>query len=159
MERAPATTRDDYRYFMTIQTRWMDNDAYGHVNNVVYYSFFDTAVNRFLTDQSLIGGGEYGLIGLVVGTQCQYFTPISFPDEVTIGVSVASIGRTSVRYNVAVFRQDDFSASAQGQFIHAYVDCLARRPAVLPEGFRRKLESVTVQGGAKGFEAESQPTS
>ncbi|NGM87849.1 acyl-CoA thioesterase [Parapusillimonas sp. SGNA-6] len=145
MERTAASTRDNYRYFMTIQTRWMDNDAYGHVNNVVYYSFFDTAVNRFLTEHNLIDGGENGLIGLVVGTQCQYFSPISFPDEVTVGVSVASVGRTSVRYNVAVFRQDDLTASAQGHFIHAYVDSPGRRPAVLPEDFRRKLDAVTVQ--------------
>lgn len=146
MERTAATTRDDYRYFITIQTRWMDNDAYGHVNNAVYYSFFDTAVTRFLTDQNLIDNGEDGLIGLVVGTQCQYLSSISFPDELTVGVSVASIGRTSVRYNVAVFRANALSASAQGQFIHAYVDGKARRPAALPEDFRRKLESATVDG-------------
>jgi acyl-CoA thioester hydrolase len=144
MERTAASTRDNYRYFMTIQTRWMDNDAYGHVNNVVYYSFFDTAVNRFLTEHNLIDGGENGLIGLVVGTQCQYFSPISFPDEVTVGVSVASVGRTSVRYNVAVFRQGASTASAQGSFIHAYVDGQARRPIALPEDFRRKLESIMV---------------
>lgn len=147
MDRTAATTRDDYRYFITIQTRWMDNDAYGHVNNTVYYSFFDTAVNRFLTDQDLIHSSDDGLIGLVVGTQCQYLAPISFPDEITVGVSVASIGRTSVRYNVAVFRQNALSASAQGQYIHAYVDSKARRPAALPEGFRRKLESATVKSG------------
>jgi acyl-CoA thioester hydrolase len=148
MERTAATTRDDYRYFTTIQTRWMDNDVYGHVNNVVYYSFFDTAVNRYLIEQQLIDSNENGLIGLVVGTQCQYFAPISFPDEITVGVSVASIGRTSVRYNVAVFRQDSLQAAAQGHFIHAYVDCKARRPAVLPDDFRRKLESIAVKSSS-----------
>jgi len=148
MERTAATTRDHYRYFTTIQTRWMDNDVYGHVNNVVYYSFFDTAVNRFLIEQRLIDSGANGLVGLVVGTQCQYFAPISFPEEVTIGVSVASIGRTSVRYNVAVFRQDALLAAAQGHFIHAYVDSKARRPADLPDDFRCKLESIAVKSSS-----------
>ena len=141
MERELPSTRDAYQYFTPIQTRWMDNDAYGHVNNVVYYSFFDTALTKFLIERGLIGAGNDGPIGLVVSTQCQYFVPISFPSEVVIGLSVAAVGNSSVRYNLAAFENDALSASAQGQFVHVYVTQDSRRPVALPSGFQQKLKA------------------
>ena len=139
MNRAIPTTRDAYRHFINVPTRWMDNDAYGHVNNVVYYSYFDTAVTKFLMDLELLGPQGSALIGLVVSTQCQYFAPLSFPDEVVVGLAVATIGNSSVTYHLAAFKIYGSTAVAQGQFIHVYVDEESRLPVKLPPDFRQKL--------------------
>jgi acyl-CoA thioester hydrolase len=140
--RAQAKTRDHYRVFRTIGTRWSDNDIYGHVNNVVYYSWFDTAVNAWLIERGAldIHGGE--VIGLVVETQCNYFAPLAFPQAVEAGLRVAHLGSSSVRYEVGLFAQDSDSAAACGHFVHVYVDRETRRPVPLPAALKSALESI-----------------
>lgn len=137
-----ASGRADYPHFHAIQTRWMDNDVYGHVNNVVYYSWFDTAVNHFLMTRQALDIPNGAVIGLVIETHCNYFAPVSFPDAVQVGVRVASIGNSSVRYEVGIFREQDELAAAQGHFIHVYVDAAARRPVQVPAAMRAVLQSI-----------------
>ena len=122
----------------------MDNDVYGHVNNVVYYSYFDTVVNQYLIEEGALEIERSQVIGLVVETRCQYFAPVTFPDVVTAGLRVAKLGNSSVRYEIGLFRNDEDSASAQGHFIHVYVDRTARRPAALPAPMRAALERIKV---------------
>jgi len=138
---APAP-RESYRHFMPLTTRWMDNDVYGHVNNVVYYSFFDTAVNRYLVDAGVldIHGGD--VIGLVVETHCNYFAPLAFPQTIEAGLRVARIGTSSVRYEVGLFAQGEAQTAAHGHFVHAYVDRATRRPVPLPAAFTRALQAI-----------------
>ena len=140
--RPQAKARDHYRVFRTIGTRWSDNDIYGHVNNVVYYSWFDTAVNAWLIERGAldIHGGE--VIGLVVETQCNYFAPLAFPQAVEAGLRVAHLGSSSVRYEVGLFAQDSDSAAACGHFVHVYVDRETRRPVPLPAALKSALESI-----------------
>jgi acyl-CoA thioester hydrolase len=134
--------RDAYRHFTRIATRWADNDAYGHVNNTVYYEWFDTAVNRWLVEQGLldIEGGDP--IGLVVETGCSYFAPLAFPEEVEIGLAVERLGTSSVTYRIGVFAAGSPQAAAQGHFTHVYVGRENRRPAPLPDEWRRTLETL-----------------
>ena len=134
--------REEFVWFDRIATRWMDNDVYGHVNNVVYYSFFDTAVNRFLIENAKldIHGGE--TIGLVVETACRYHAPLGFPVQVEAGVRVARIGNSSVRYEVGIFEAGASEASADGHFVHVYVDRESRRPTPVSDGMRRALETL-----------------
>lgn len=134
--------RSAYRAFRTITTRWMDNDIYGHMNNVVHYSLFDTAVNGWLIEQKVldIHGGDQ--IGLVVETGCRYFGELAFPDVVTAGIRVAQIGSSSVRYEVGLFRNDEEAAAAEGFFIHVYVDRQTRRPKPLNAALRAALEAI-----------------
>ncbi|HLT27476.1 MAG TPA: thioesterase family protein [Zeimonas sp.] len=134
--------RDAYRHFCAITTRWMDNDAYRHVNNVVYYSFFDTAVNRYLIEAGALDIERSEVVGLVVETNCHYFRPVAFPDRVTAGLRVARIGNSSVRYELAIFREDEPLACAQGHFVHVYVDRRSNRPVALPAALRDALERV-----------------
>lgn len=134
--------RGAYRAFRRITTRWMDNDAYRHINNVVYYSFFDTAVNAHLIEAGVLDIAESPVIGLVVETQCAYFSPIAFPDTVDAGLRVARLGGSSVRYEVALFRNDDETASAQGHFVHVYVDRETSRPTALPPRLREVLTAL-----------------
>ncbi len=141
-ERARPHARSTYRHFLPIQTRWMDNDPYGHVNNVVYYSWFDTVVNEYLIRSGVLDIGRGQVIGLVVETQCHYFRELAFPDPVTAGLRVARIGNSSVRYEIAIFGAGDDEASAQGHFVHVYVDRATRRPAPLPAALRHALESI-----------------
>ena len=137
-------TRGAYRAFRPITTRWMDNDVYGHVNNVVYYSWFDTAVNAWLIEQGVldIHGGE--TIGLVIETQCNYFASLAFPQNIEAGIRVGRLGNSSVRYEVGLFAQDGQAAAAQGHFVHVYVDRQTRRPAPLPASLRAALQQLTV---------------
>ena len=137
------STRDDYRYLTTIDTRWMDNDAYGHVNNVVYYSFFDTAVNRWLIECGVLDIAQSAAIGLVVETQCRYLAPLTFPDRVTAGLRIAHLGRSSVRYELGLFRNDDVHAAAAGHFVHVYVDRESRRSVPIPETVRLEMQRLT----------------
>jgi len=141
--RAEADKRSDYRYFHPITTRWMDNDAYGHVNNVVYYSWFDTVVNQFLIANGVLDVERSPVIGLVIETSCNYFASVAFPDKVSAGLRVARLGNSSVRYEVGIFRNDEDSASAQGHFVHVYVDRSSRRPAPIPEDMRALLQTIT----------------
>lgn len=140
----PRQTRDDYRHFHTITTRWMDNDVYAHVNNVVYYSWFDTVVNAWLLEQKVLDFVASPTVGLVVETNCSYFSSIAFPDLVRAGLRVTRLGTSSVRYEVGLFANDNAEASAQGYFIHVYVDRVTRRPVPLPDDLRRALETIEV---------------
>ena len=142
MSKTPPPNRQEFRHFLTVPTRWMDNDAYGHVNNVVYYSFFDTAVNRFLIDRGVLRIESSPVIGLVVETGCRYHRPLAFPDTVEVGIRVAHLGTSSVRYELGVFRQGDDTAAAEGHFVHVYVDRDARTPTPLPAELRAVLESI-----------------
>jgi len=142
MDRVLPTTRSDYRHFCTIQTRWMDNDAYGHVNNATYYSFFDTAIALFLDSCDRQIGEKTALVRVVVSSQCQYFAPVSFPNAVTVGIATAALGRSSVRYAVAVFEGDCPTAAAQGEFVHVYVDQDTRRPMEIPAQLRERLAAL-----------------
>jgi acyl-CoA thioester hydrolase len=136
--------RDTYRHFQAIPTRWMDNDVYGHVNNVVYYSYFDTVVNQYLIQQRALDIDNSQVVGLVVETGCQYFAPIAFPDLVTAGLRVAKVGNSSVRYEIGIFRNGEEGGSAQGFFVHVYVDRITRRPAPLPAALRAAAERILV---------------
>ncbi len=144
MSRPCADGRDQYRYFRHITTRWMDNDIYAHVNNVNYYSWFDTAVNGYLMQQQVLDLHHAPVVGLVVETSCQYLAPIAFPDDVYAGVRVARLGTSSVRYEVGLFRNNESRASAQGHFIHVYVDRDSRRPVALPENLRTALSQLVL---------------
>jgi acyl-CoA thioester hydrolase len=137
-----AKQRSDFQHFHAITTRWMDNDAYGHVNNVVYYSWFDTVVNQFLIANGVLDIENSGVIGLVIETQCNYLASVAFPDVVTAGVSVSKLGNSSVRYEVGIFKNDEGSASAQGHFVHVYVDRNTRRPATIPDDMRALLQTI-----------------
>ena len=139
---AQAEKRFDYKHFHTITTRWMDNDVYGHVNNVIYYSWFDTAVNQFLIVNGALDIERSPVVGLVIETQCNYFAPVSFPDRITIGIRVAKLGNSSVRYEVGVFREEEEAVSAQGHFVHVYVGRDTRRPVALPDKLRTVLQSI-----------------
>lgn len=144
-ERAAPSPRAAYKVFRTIQTRWMDNDMYGHMNNVVHYSLFDTAVNGWLIEEGLLTPGTSDQIGLVVETGCRYHAEMMFPDVITAGIRVARIGGSSVRYEVGLFRNDEETASAEGFFIHVYVDRHTRRPRPLSDRMRDALDAILVQ--------------
>ncbi len=139
--RAPEP-RSAFRAFKAIGTRWMDNDLYGHVNNVVYYSWFDTAVNAHLIEQGAldIHGGQ--TIGLVIETQCNYFAPLAFPQAVDAGIRVAHVGTSSVRYELGLFAADEPLSAASGHFVHVYVDRATRRPVPLPQRMREVLQAL-----------------
>lgn len=139
---SPERRRDDYRYFAPIQTRWMDNDAYRHVNNVTYYSYFDTIVNGFVIEAGALDIEKSPVIGLVVETGCRYFSPAAFPDRLEGGLCVAKIGTSSVRYEIGIFRDGVAAPCAEGHFIHVYVDRETRRPAPLPAPLRAALEKI-----------------
>jgi acyl-CoA thioester hydrolase len=143
-ERASAHKRAQYRHFLPIQTRWSDNDAYGHVNNVVYYSWFDTVVNEYLIASGALDIQTSTIVGLVVETQCNYFSELAFPQRVDAGMRVAHAGRSSVRYELALFGADADAASAQGHFVHVYVDRASRRPAPLPPPLRAAVERLRI---------------
>ncbi len=134
--------RSAYRVFRSIGTRWMDNDVYGHVNNVVYYSWFDTAVNAWLIEQGALDIHHGEVIGLVIETQCNYFEPLAFPQTVHAGLRVGHLGRSSVRYEVGLFADRGTTTAAAGHFVHVYVDRLTRRPVPLPPSLKRVLEAL-----------------
>ncbi len=142
MNRTEPEQHRAYRHFQLIPTRWMDNDVYGHVNNVIYYSYFDTTVNQYLIESGVLDIERSTVIGLVVETRCQYFSPITFPDAVNSGLRVATLGNSSVRYEIGLFRNGEEAAAAQGYFVHVYVDRATRRPAPLPAAMRAALEKI-----------------
>ena len=141
-DRPQAEPREAYRAFRTITTRWMDNDQYGHINNVVYYSWFDTAVNAHLIEQGVLDTAAGQVIGFVVETQCHYFAPLAFPQDVEAGIRVAHIGGSSVRYEVGLFAAGAPLTAAKGHFVHVYVDRATQRPVPLPAGMRAVLERL-----------------
>ncbi|MEM5498867.1 thioesterase family protein [Paraglaciecola mesophila] len=143
-DKKSAPTRSDFRYFDTIDTRWSDNDVYGHVNNVAYYSFFDTVVNRLLIDNGWLHLDGRGPIGLVVETRCQYYASVSYPAVLDIGLTVLKLGNSSVVYQLAVFSEGSEQASAVGQFVHVYVDRPSHMPTPLPTDLRAGLNHYLV---------------
>ena len=140
--RPHAEPRSAYRHFMPIQTRWADNDAYGHVNNVVYYGWFDTAVNGYLIEAGALDIHAGEVIGMVIETRCNYFASLAFPQKVEAGLRVGHVGRSSVRYEVGLFAHGAPQTAAAGHFIHVYVDRVTRRPVELPEALRAALQPL-----------------
>lgn len=134
-------TRADYAYALELPTRWNDNDVYGHINNAVYYEYFDTVVNHWLIDNGLLTIGQSETIGLVVETGCAYFAPLTFPDPVTARLRVTKIGGSSVRYEIGLFGNDE-TAAARGHFVHVYVDEKTRRPTPISAIMRTKLGEI-----------------
>ncbi|RST55663.1 acyl-CoA thioesterase [Variovorax sp. MHTC-1] len=134
--------RSRYRAFRSIPTRWADNDMYGHVNNVVYYGWFDTAVNALLIERGVLDIHQGDTIGFVVETQCNYFAPLAFPQTVEAGVRVAHVGSSSVRYEIALFAEGAETAAAQGHFVHVYVDRATQRPVALPPALKAVVDEL-----------------
>ena len=143
--RPQPESRSAYKAFRTIGTRWMDNDVYGHVNNVVYYSFFDTAVNGYLIEAGALDIERSEVIGLVVETRCNYYAPLAFPASVDAGLRVTHLGKRSVRYEVGLFAADAETSAAGGHFVHVYVDRATRRPAALPPTLVDALQPLVVE--------------
>jgi len=141
-ERPQPEARDAYRRFMRLATRWMDNDVYGHVNNVVYYSLFDTAVNGYLIEAGALDIHRGEVIGLVVETHCNYFAPIEFPKAIDAGIRVGRIGGSSVRYEIGLFAEGEPMSAARGHFIHVYVDRATRRPTALTSALNNALQGL-----------------
>jgi acyl-CoA thioester hydrolase len=138
------TPRSAFAHFCAIPTRWMDNDVYGHVNNVHYYSYFDTAVNKLLVERGVLDIHKGDTVGFVVETGCQYFAPVVFPDTVHVGVRVAKLGNSSVRYEIALYRNNDPLPAAAGHFVHVYVDRASNRPVPIPDATRALLTTLQV---------------
>ncbi|WP_313706013.1 thioesterase family protein [Massilia sp.] len=136
------TPRSAFPHMVALPTRWMDNDSYGHVNNVNYYSFFDTAVNRYLIDRGVLDIHKDDIVGFVVETGCSYFSSISFPDLIHVGVRVAKLGNSSVRYEIALYRNDDPLPAAAGHFVHVYVDRRSNKPVPIPDAVRAILQTL-----------------
>ncbi|HEX5959098.1 MAG TPA: thioesterase family protein [Hyphomicrobiaceae bacterium] len=142
--RAPPERRAAYRHFLEITTRWNDNDSYRHVNNAVYYEYFDTVVNEYLIANGVLDLERSAIIGLAVETQCRFFNPIAFPARVHAGLRVAHLGNSSIRYEIGLFCDDQPTASAQGHFVHVYVDRASNRPVQLPDALRAALAALMV---------------
>ena len=142
MSRGQSATRAEYKVWRRFSTRWADNDAYGHVNNTVYYQWFDSAVNAWLVERGLLDIGTGDPIALVVETRCTYSAPLSFPSDVEVGLAVSHLGRSSVRYHIGVFGAGEEQAAAEGEFVHVAVDRASRRPVPWPEEWREVLEAI-----------------
>lgn len=136
------TPRSAFAHVVAIPTRWMDNDVYGHVNNVVYYSYFDTAVNQFLIERGVLDIHQGAIVGFVVDSGCSYFRPLAFPDIVHVGIRVAKLGNSSVRYEIGVYRNDDPLPCAVGHFVHVYVERSSHRSVPIPHSVRDVLETI-----------------
>src|ERR1700761_4739987 len=144
MSRPVPGTRADYPHFLSINTRWSDNDIYGHVNNVVYYSYFDTVVNGYLVREGALELKAGRIIGLVAETHCSYFASLAFPDRIDAGLRVTRIGNTSVRYEVGIFSEGSEQPAAQGYFVHVYVAGDTRRPVALPDELVAALKPLLI---------------
>ncbi|MDA1090708.1 MAG: thioesterase family protein [Proteobacteria bacterium] len=140
----PTETRDRYPHFMSVQTRWSDNDIYGHVNNVTYYSYFDTVVNCFLIDAGGLDIQRASIIGVAVETMCNFKKPIAYPETIDAGLRVGKIGRSSVRFEIGIFRKGDEEAAAAGHFVHVFVDRATNAPVPVPDAIRAALEPIRV---------------
>ena len=142
MSRPQAHQRSDYLHFVDLTTRWADNDIYGHVNNVMYYSYFDTTANTYLIEHGGLDIHDSKVIGLVVDSGCSYFAPLAFPDRLQGGLRIAQIGSSSVRYEIAIFKAGEDSAAAQGHFVHVFVDRDSRKPVAIPDAMRTALSQI-----------------
>ncbi len=149
MSRASPGLRADYRRFLPITTRWMDNDVFGHVNNAAYYSFFDTAITHFLVQCDILTwrGGSHLL--MVAESSCRYYSEVAFPDRLTAGLRLARLGTSSIRHEVAMFRENADTAAAEGYFVHVCVDPATRRPTPIPNRWRQILEAETPSVSAR----------
>jgi acyl-CoA thioester hydrolase len=142
-DRPQPDLREAYRRFVPLTTRWMDNDLYGHLNNVVYYSLFDTAVNQLLIEAGALDLERGEVIGLVVETHCNFFASLAFPQRIEAGVRVAQQGRSSVRYEIGLFAEGESLSAARGHFVHVYVDRVTRRPvAELSPAYQTALQGL-----------------
>jgi acyl-CoA thioester hydrolase len=139
----PPPSRSEFKAWRELGTRWADNDVYGHVNNTVYYEWFDTAVNGWLIDQAMLDIENGNPIGLVVETRCSYFAPLAFPQPVEAGLAVSHLGQSSIRYRIGIFAKDAPTAAAQGEFVHVVVDRATRRPEPIPDDWRQKLQTIS----------------
>jgi acyl-CoA thioester hydrolase len=139
---ADRPTIDAYPYRVALTTRWMDNDIYGHINNVAYYSFFDTAANQFLIERGKLDIAADPVIGLVVESKCQYHAPLAYPQPLRAGVRVDKLGTRAVTYGIAIFDDRDDRAAAHGYFVHVFVDRITRAAVAIPPGLRAALESL-----------------
>ena len=142
MSRPAPTTQADFTHFLAIPTRWMDNDVYGHVNNVVYYSYFDTVINQYLIEMGGLDPHDGTVVGMAVETGCRFHRSLSFPDLVQAGLRIGHLGRTSVRYEIGIFRNDEPEACADGHFVHVFVERATQRPVPIPEPIRTALSSL-----------------
>ena len=142
MSKAPVPNRDDYKVFYPISTRWSDNDIYGHVNNVTYYSYFDTAANRYLIEEGGLDISDGSIVGYVVNSGCEYHAPITYPEAIEAGVRVDRLGNSSVQYGIAIFREGERDAAAHGHFVHVFVDREADRSVPIPPNLRSALERL-----------------
>jgi acyl-CoA thioester hydrolase len=143
VSRKLPATRSEFKAWRGMTTRWADNDAYGHVNNTVYYEWFDSAVNAWLVDHGMLDIANSDPIALVVETRCSYAAPLKFPQPVEIGLAVAELGRSSIRYRIGIFLEGAESAAAEGEFVHVVVDRATRRPVEIPADWRAKLEAIS----------------
>jgi acyl-CoA thioester hydrolase len=143
VSRPPPPGRAEFKVWRKITTRWADNDAYGHVNNTVYYEWFDSAVNAWMIEQGMLDIASGDPIALVVETRCTYAAPLTFPETVEIGLAVAQLGRSSIRYRIGVFAEGGDAAAAEGEFVHVVVDRSTRRPVQIPRDWREKLEAIS----------------
>nr|WP_047580505.1 thioesterase family protein [Methylobacterium sp. ZNC0032] len=141
-ERQPRLTRADFRVFRAIPTRWHDNDVFGHVNNVVYYGWFDTAVNAWLIENGFLDPARSEIVGLVVETGCTYFESVAFPETVEVGIAVERLGNSSVTYRIGIFRQSGAQTAAQGRFTHVYVERASQKPVPIPAPLRAALVAI-----------------
>jgi acyl-CoA thioester hydrolase len=141
-DRAPVGTRAEYPHFLPIPTRWMDNDLYGHVNNVVYYSYFDTVVNRYLIDPGGLDIHKGTVVGIVAETQCRFFKSFTYPELVDAGLRVGRLGNSSVRYEIGLFGEGEDAARAEGHFVHVFVDRASNKPVPIPPGIRAALQRL-----------------
>ncbi|WP_326429404.1 thioesterase family protein [Stutzerimonas frequens] len=142
MPEQPKHLRRDYKHFQPITTRWHDNDIYGHVNNVVYYGFFDTAVNNYLIQQGGLDIQDGDIVGFVVSSACDYFASIVYPELIEVGLRVAKLGNSSVQYELAIFREGEQEACAAGRFVHVFVERASNRPTAIPPRLRAALEAL-----------------
>jgi acyl-CoA thioester hydrolase len=143
VSRGPPAQRSEFKVWRRFTTRWADNDTYGHVNNTIFYQWFDSAVNAWLIEQRMLDIQAGDPIGLVVETRCTYAAPLAFPAAVDVGLAVAELGRSSIRYRIGVFAEGSDTAAAQGEFVHVVVDRATRRPVAIPEQWRRTLEAIS----------------
>lgn len=139
IERQKPHRRDAYAYFEMMTTRWMDNDSYRHMNNTVYYSFFDSIVNQYLIERGVLDVEKSEIIGLVAETTCRYFRSVGFPSKINVGLRVGHLGNSSARYEIALFNDEEDEASAQGHFVHVYVDRETGRPVPMPQKLKMVL--------------------
>ena len=142
MQRTPPTGRGDFGFFTEIATRWMDNDIYGHVNNVVYYSYFDTVIAHWLMREGGLDPWQASVVGMAVDTGCRFHRSLAFPDIVHAGLRIGRLGNSSVRYEIGIFRNDEETSCAEGHFVHVFVDRATQRPVPIPATIRAALQRL-----------------